>query len=126
MTTHRRLKAIDFLHINDARIFSLFGFKDKAKRIGHLPFSIRRRYDSIRSYIWTFSRELASKEEEKSIFLLHKIRVENNKERVSVHNFKCFGLTLKKLLVEAGIALDSDYKHKIIKGFGIRKQTSFL
>ena len=75
-----------------------------------------------------FSKVSSKKEEEKSLGLLHEIaqgtmlHLENSAlgRFVGLNGkYHCFGLTLQKIYVGAGkSSLDSEYTHKIMKGFG--------
>ena len=122
----RRLRGVDFIHLDDNKIFELFGFASKAERTGNLPFSIRCRCDLIREYVYSYSNASKHREETKSLLLLHKILQDTlpggfNDGSSCTHKskFNCFGLTIQKLYIEAGeSSVDTNYKHKISQGFG--------
>ena len=104
----RRFKGIDFLHLDDTSIFSLFGFATRQGKGGTLPYSVRRRADSIRRYIRTFSKATKQHEEEQSIKELRALPIVENDDTVK-SKFGCFGLTKNKLQLEAGDSSDVDY-----------------
>ena len=112
----RRFKGIDFLHLDDSSIFSLFGFATRQGKVGTLPYSVRRRADSIRRYLRTFSKATKQHEEEQSIKELRALPIVENDDTVK-SKFGCFGLTKNKLQLEAGDSSDDDYVRYIGTGF---------
>ena len=109
------------MHLDEEMIFKLLGVFDKKDRIGMLPFSIRRRADSIRGYIRSYSKGLRLVEEEKSNKM---ISTAIDGEGISIDNesyggtvmYGCFGLTLHTMQQVSG-ACTSVYINNIVSGF---------
>ena len=112
----RRFRAIDFIHLDDDSIFSLFGYVSKQGKVGALPYTVRRRADSIRRYIRTYSKATEQHEVEKSIKELRKLQLSNDAD-TPIPAYGCFGLTKLLLQSEAGESSDEEYLTNISTGF---------
>ena len=117
----RRFRGVDLVHLDDKVILELLGVLDKQERIGMLPFSVRRRVESIRGYIRSYSKGLRLVEEEKSTTLLV-MAIDGEGTTVATESdggtvmYGCFGLTLHTMQQIAG-ASTNEYIHNIVSGF---------
>ena len=76
---------------------------------------MRRRADSIRGYIITYSKATERYEEEKSVKELRKFQPLYNSTCIPI--YRCLGLTKNKLQSEAGESPDVHYIKNIATGF---------
>ena len=83
--------------------------------MGTIPFSIRRRAATIRSYICSYSKSSCKAEGDECFKLLHKCI--DPDISVGPSKYRCAGLSMAKLVSKAGESSNSGYVKNIILGF---------